>query len=117
MLDDGIDEGHRFGAEVALAVLPHVVLLGENHADEADEGAMFRKHGPHRGLTLESATRRMRRRENAPYPVFKVAQRPRAGLAAAQWRGDGRALLLGVARFVDGSTYCGRQCQPPSRSR
>ena len=33
----GIESGHRLGTEVAPAVLPLVVLLGEDHPDEADE--------------------------------------------------------------------------------
>ena len=35
ILDDGVDEGHRLWPEVAPAVLPLVVLLGEDHADQA----------------------------------------------------------------------------------
>jgi len=37
VIDDRGDEGHRLGPEVAPAVLPLVVLLGEDHPDEPAE--------------------------------------------------------------------------------
>ena len=43
MVDDGVDEGHRLGPEVTPAVLPLVVLLGEDHPDESNEAGRLGK--------------------------------------------------------------------------
>ncbi len=53
MLDDGVDESHRLGPEVAPAVLPLVVLLGEDHPDQADHARPGREDPDDRGPALD----------------------------------------------------------------
>ena len=53
MLDDGVDEVHRLRSEVASPVLPFVVLLGEDHADQTDDAGSVGEDANDRSAELD----------------------------------------------------------------
>ena len=55
MIGDGVDEGHRLGPEVAPAVLPLVILFGQDHPDQADDRGARREYADDRGAALSGA--------------------------------------------------------------
>ncbi len=75
--DRGVDDDHRFGPEVASPVLPLIVLLGEDHADQADQAGPGGEDAGHRGapldLLVEPLERRMRDRSKPPIGMPAMA--------------------------------------------
>ncbi len=71
MFDDGIDEGHGLRPEVAAPVLPLVILLGEDHAHQADEAGPGGEDAHHRGAALDLLVQTLERVRAAEVIVLK----------------------------------------------
>ena len=85
--------GHRLGPEVAPAVLPLVVLLGEDHPDQADEEARLGKMpttAVRRLISLLSRSWRVGAADLAAVRLGEREVREQVGLGVGQQLGDRR---------------------------
>jgi hypothetical protein len=53
VFNHGVDQSHRLGPEIAPAVLPLVVLLGQDHAHQPDDGSSVGEDAHDRGAAFD----------------------------------------------------------------